>query len=74
MAVPLHGDSMEPMLHDGEVVGVRFNEEPVAGNAVVVNVRSTNTMLVKLYYGVSGRVVNGEDRRSRWTMARPKAT
>ena len=45
--VKVHGDSMNPLLRDGDFAGVRLHEPPQVGDLVVVNDPSTATVVVR---------------------------
>lgn len=56
-AILVHGDSMEPLLRDGDLVGVRLHEDYEVGD-VVVAVAGAGECIIKVFGGlVNGLVV-----------------
>ena len=49
--VRVHGESMVPLLHDGDLVGLRSAERQRVGDLVVAELVETNEVLVKLWAG-----------------------
>ncbi len=69
-AIRIQGDSMEPALHDGDVVAVDPNELPKTGDTAVVCLREDG-LVIKRWFWRHGVIrlesLNTEGRTFEWT-------